>query len=641
MKNKLLLEIERQKKLMGISKKPTNINESVTGPGPWGWGGLFLKKLLTSTDAAVTGLRSRFENIYDNLTTKTSLARKNINTFDEMVDDVKNINTSRNALVKGTNDEYLDLAKEFVLKIFRETGNDDMREIVLGKYKDVFNTATKKVLQDMEDLAISGNRQAFDAARRNAERGGNFDPQILNYLESKIPRTDKETFIDPKGQKYRDEDFENYIQRQEPEDQMRIRDMMNMATNGDYDNFIQLRNDLTKPLPPEILRHLERGFKIDVPNPTFWRNMWEYISKRDLITGKVIGGIVRKLAGIRDKTMDELQIQFRNIVDDIANDAERGIKTVNPQKLEQLNQLSRKISEFDRAQVKSFWDETKELMPQHFLNKVEKPNGNFDDNIFKEWINFYNSASGEGSFLLPPMFTSKLQGFWRLLSGADEFGQNGGFTKAAQWVRRLERVGRFAYRGTFRINKEIATNQKLLGAPVSFTGGAKFTGYQVGELVMSTVIYAPVTIGLLSSLWDLLDKGTEINLPLGDEETWSGGETSKVKDNPLSIIKVIAGQMFKDMKLDPISVLNTLSKGYSPALYKGLSYVLNIKTGGAPTLTKDELIPLIQEIKIDTSANHKVLMENEIRYNQVVTDTLTSMGFDVNNMDSVLNDIFK
>lgn len=637
MKNKLLLEIERQKKLMGINERTSILKES--GPGnPYGWGGVLLKKLLSSSEPALTRIKSRFEDAYNGLRTKSSfdkLEQKGVRTFNELVDDTKKVNTG--AAVKGSDDEYIAFAKDFILKIFKESKYQDIRETVLEQYKNIFAPNTRKALDDLEALAEAGEKEAFETARLQAERGGFFDPVILNYLETKLLKTKRDIFIDPKNSQIQDDAFRNYLQRLDPEDQKHVNMMIQHAKNGDYEAFFAQKNSLSQPLDPEMLRFIERNFKIDVSNDNFFSLLMTYFFKNDLLLSSTVGALYKKIAGNSKTKLDEIKIQFRNIIDEISDDIEKG-NNIDLEKLNKLNKLSREISEFNRSQIKEFWDGTKNVMPTPFLKKLENPDGNFDENIFMEWIKFYESASGAGKqMLLPPKVVSKIDAFIRFWRGRGS--ENIKEVESSVRIKnRFMRLGMWARSGTFRLSKEIDANDKFYGGqPGWLLSSTKYRGYQLGELVMSTLIYAPLAIGFLESMLGLLDrKLTSIDIPFVDDEAWFGGEEVEFLDNPWPFIRTIWNDyMFKNFKFNRKDIMTSLSKGLSPGLYAILT---NLEKGGTPEMTKENLMIAIKEAKVDTTEANRILMEKVPNYQQLADDTTTFKGYD-GNIDSLLNHV--
>lgn len=197
MERKILLEIERQKKLMGILSKSNMINEA--GPGPISsWGGKMIKSLFGTTNYA--SAKTTVEDLFSKMQSLPSFSKfknKGIQTLEDFVNDAKNINrvnaSTGSVLHKMQDSEYRELAKEMVNLIFKEPNYRPIREGIYQEYKDIIKSKSIidfNQLNTLENLLKAGDTEGY-VALKNSLQGKTpptFDPNIITHLESKFPR---------------------------------------------------------------------------------------------------------------------------------------------------------------------------------------------------------------------------------------------------------------------------------------------------------------------------------------------------------------------------------------------------------------------------------------------------------------------
>ncbi len=541
MNNKLILEINRQKKLMGLIAE-------ASGPGPVAsWGGKLLKELLGTTKyvSDKSSFQDLFQKVKD-LPSFSSFKSKGINTFEDLVRDSKNINRASQSgvLHKMTDSEYLLFVKDFVKEIFKEPKFKNLRQGIYDEYRKLVNVGDRQVLDDLENFALNDDFVSYNALKKSVQSRTppTFDPNILTHIESKFSKN-----INP--------------------------------------NDFQIPSTLSEKLKAFFNK---KGMEFKTWAKGLSMALWD---------DNPIKQMIIKNKEATDLELERYFVEYEQIIQDFTDEVSKGIYNNKEVYLRRLDELSRKIATGNKTLLISLWKDMKTRLPDDIKTQFETPDGSLDIAQFREFAQYFDDISkGNSAIRKPENFVTKLDAVKKTFTNSQLTpGSVEGIVRYSGFKNFSIRLFRFLFRGTARVRAERDLNRKIIGK------GA-YKGYQVGELIMATTVYGPAIWALLKTLGDLLERNRYIpDWVMFDKENFTNPNQPESNVSFDGIIRVW-WKNFNILGIDPDTLGEKLSQGYSPGLFAAWKFIKEMKDGGTGPITEPEIIEGFNKgVKADTA----------------------------------------
>jgi hypothetical protein len=550
MNNKLILEISRQKKLMGL------ITEA-SGPGPISsWGGKLLKELLGTTK--YVSYKSSFQDLFEkvkDLPSFSSFESKGIRTFEDFVVDAKKINeiTPSGLGHKMTDSQYLLFVKDFVKEIFKEPNFRNLRQGIYDEYRNLVSVGDRQVLDELEDFAKNDDFASYNALKKSvqSETPPVFDPNILIHIESKFSK------------KVTPDDFQ---------------------------------------IPSTLLEKLKSFFN----KKGMEFKTWAKGLSMALWDDNPIKQMIIKNKNATDLELERYFVEYEQIIQDFTNEVSKRIYNNKEVYLRRLDELSREIATGNKTLLISLWKDMKTRLPDQIKTQFEKPDGSLDIAQFREFAQYFDDISNGNSIIRKPEeFVKKYDAITRAFSnyqltpGSVEDIKN--YSKLKNFSIRLFR---FLFRGTARVKAERELNRKII------TRGA-YKGYQVGELIMATTVYGPAIWALLKTFGDLLERNQYLpDWAMFDKENFTNPNQPE-SNLTLQRLLEVWWKNFNFLGFTPEAMGQKLSQGYAPGLFAAYKFLKELKDSGTGPITDREIIEGFKKgVEADTTNINRSLIQD-------------------------------
>jgi hypothetical protein len=570
MNKKILLEILRYKKLMGINSENNILTESRL---PSGTGlDLLMKIFITGTQ------KPKFADLFNSLKQTQSfkklddLYQESLGmrspTFDKFRSNLDAVLRSRGQIARNFPNliaAYDKLIDDLVSIIFTNNQFRELRRDIFLDYLDKSPNSTKNSVYQLIQLAENGNKKAFDEAYEVLLQS--VDVNILNYTKLYFP-------VKPLIR-----DRELYYGK----------------------NFWRFLKGNTNVTSSTTLKEFWTGLK---------KTLSETWSEH------------------QNKTVKETIDEMNRIVDKLYLDILANNINNYPAYFENLSVLLKKLNDYSEgtqqtARLAAIWQQFKKDLPSNSeVTKIfTKPDDTVDYIQFNDWIKFFNT--GRDKNLLPKGYTTRFDAIKKILTKSPKEGW--GKWNPLAYVS-FTRVANLAFKMDARIKSERVLNRKLFGR-------AQYAGQTVGSYTLSLFVTSSLVSAFLKTIMDIIDRQFPEDLWIGEDSKLYDpnrpeGKLTQNLDligkafmenfyNQFSFISLVQGET------DFIEFLKQVAKSTIPGIYlPAIEFFERSRAAGEEKLNKEQINQIQQNLTIDTLAV----------FDQVKRDSISGQSSDVQNI---------